>query len=97
LNNFYVSPTFALVAGLVMPRMRATALALVIAVLTLVGKGIGPQLVGWGSEVLERYCGAEALRYSLLAVTPFLIFAAVHFYFAGKYLKSDQMLAQNEV
>lgn len=95
-NAFYVSPTFALVVGLALPRMRAMALAIVISVLTIVGRGMGPQLVGLGSELLQPRWGSDSLRYSLLALTPSLVWAAAHFYFAGKNLTADLLRARTE-
>ena len=95
-NAVYVSPTFALVVGLALPRMRAMALAIVISVLTIVGRGMGPQLVGLGSEFLHARWGSDSLRYSLLALTPSLVWAAAHFYLAGRHLTTDLLRARTE-
>lgn len=46
----YLGPTYALVQTLAGPRMRATASALVLLTVNLVGLGIGPPLVGWLSD-----------------------------------------------
>jgi MFS family permease len=95
-NSFYVSPTFALVVSLALPRMRAMALAIVISVLTIVGRGMGPQFVGLGSEFLQPRFGMESLRYSLLVLTPTLLWAAAHFFLAGKHLMADLLRVRAE-
>lgn len=48
----YVShpPTFAVVHSFVAPRSRATATALVLLLLNLVGQGLGPLFMGWASD-----------------------------------------------
>lgn len=46
----YLGPTYALVQTLAGSRMRATASALVLFTVNLVGLGIGPPLVGWLSD-----------------------------------------------
>ena len=46
----YLGPTYALVQSLAGTRMRATASALVLLTVNLVGLGIGPPLTGWLSD-----------------------------------------------
>lgn len=48
----YIShpPTFAVVHSFVAPRSRATATALVLLLLNLVGQGLGPLFMGWASD-----------------------------------------------
>ncbi len=50
----YLGPTYAAVQTLAGPRMRATASALVLLTVNLVGLGIGPPLVGWLSDHFAR-------------------------------------------
>ena len=93
LTTFYAAPTFALVQSLSLPRMRAVALAVLTTVICLVGRGLGPQIVGVLSDTLHTHWGQDSLRYGLLAMTPALILAAAHFYWAGKYLSKDMQRA----
>ena len=46
----YLAPMFAITQQLVEPRMRATAAALMLFVINLIGYGLGPPVVGWFSD-----------------------------------------------
>lgn len=50
-HYFYVGPSFALIQGLVEPRMRATAIAVFALITALLGYGLGPPLIGLLSDV----------------------------------------------
>lgn len=50
LLSMWNGPTFAIVHGLVEPRMRATASALVFLLMNLVGQGVGPAAIGFLSD-----------------------------------------------
>lgn len=50
LLNMWNGPTFAVVHGLVEPRMRATASALVFLLMNLIGQGFGPAAIGFLSD-----------------------------------------------
>lgn len=69
----YVAPTFASVQNAMEPRMRASAAAIIFMILSLVGYGFGPPLVGWLSDLFSGWiagdlglspmdCAPEALR-----------------------------------
>jgi MFS family permease len=47
----YLGPTFGVLHNMVEPRMRATAVAIVFVLTSLIGLGLGPVLVGWLSDV----------------------------------------------
>ncbi|MEM9739239.1 MAG: MFS transporter [Pseudomonadota bacterium] len=50
LRYSYLAPMFAVTQKLVEPRMRATAAALLLFVVNLIGYGLGPPAVGWISD-----------------------------------------------
>jgi len=50
--NVWNGPTFAIIQGLVAPRMRATASAFVFLVMNFVGQGCGPAFIGFLSDKL---------------------------------------------
>jgi predicted MFS family arabinose efflux permease len=50
----YFGPAFALLHAAAEPRMRATAIAVVLLMTNLVGYGVGPPLVGAASDALAR-------------------------------------------
>jgi MFS family permease len=64
----YNAPLFALNQGLARPRMRATAAAIHLIAVSLLGGGIGPWLVGWLNDALRAEYGELGIRYSLLVV-----------------------------
>lgn len=89
LGNFYQATTFSQTQGMATLRMRAVASALMLFLLNIFGMGAGPQAVGMLSDLLSDSYGQESLRYSLLIFSFVNIWAAYHFYVAGKYLKED--------
>jgi predicted MFS family arabinose efflux permease len=93
LGNFYQATTFSQTQGLVSLRMRSVAAAVLLFILNIIGLGAGPQAVGILSDFLEPSYGQESLRYSLLILSFVNIWAAYHYYVAGKYLKADLVTA----
>jgi len=89
LGNFYQATTFSQTQGLVSLRMRAVAAAVLLFILNIIGLGAGPQAVGIVSDLLSDSYGQESLRYSLLIFSFVNVWAAYHYYVAGKYLKQD--------
>lgn len=53
----YLGPTFGVLHNMVEPRMRATAVAVVFVLTSLIGLGLGPVLVGW----LSDFAGARTV------------------------------------
>ncbi len=89
LGNFYQATTFAQTQGLVTLRMRAVAAAVLLFILNIIGLGLGPQVTGLLSDLLRPRLGDESLRWSLLICSLVNVWAAWHYYVAGKHLKAD--------
>jgi predicted MFS family arabinose efflux permease len=89
LGNFYQATTFSQTQGLVSLRMRSVAAAVLLFILNMIGLGAGPQAVGILSDILQPSYGDESLRYALLILSTVQIWAAYHYYQAGKSLKGD--------
>lgn len=71
LGGVYLAPTIAFAHAQVGPRLRASASAMLLLGLNLIGLGIGPLLVGSLSDTfLAAGWGSDSLRYAMLAVTP---------------------------
>ncbi len=68
---FQFGPFYSLVQTVAPVRMRATAIAISLFMANLIGLGLGPQFVGIGSDLLAPVLGADALRWSILLLTPF--------------------------
>jgi predicted MFS family arabinose efflux permease len=84
-----LAPCFAMTQALATVRMRALSSALFFFILTITGQGLAPPIVGFISDHLKPVYGAESLRYSLLAMTIFWPWAALHYYLAARTLKAD--------
>lgn len=85
----YLGPSFAMVQSLVEPAARATAAALLLFAVNVVGLGLGPLLVGAISDALEPTHGAASLGTALWIVPPLCLWAACHYHAASRSLSSD--------
>ena len=89
LGNFYQATTFSQTQGLVGLRMRSVAAAVLLFILNIIGLGAGPTVVGVVADLLLPRFGTESLRYALLLCAFVNIWAAAHYFIAGKYLAAD--------
>ena len=89
LGGTYLAPSFALNQGLVSVRMRSVASAVLLFILNIIGLGLGPQTVGFVSDLLGVSYGSESLRYALLMLTCVNIWTAFHYFMAGRTLQAD--------
>lgn len=55
----YLSAMYAMAQGVAPPRIRATAAAILILVVNLIGYGFGPPVIGWLSDFLSSHALAE--------------------------------------
>jgi predicted MFS family arabinose efflux permease len=89
LGAAYLGPSFAMTQGLVPLRMRATAAALLLFVVNMIGLGLGPQFIGIVSDLLKPAFGADSLRYALLTTMISGSAAAWCYWQSTKSLKAD--------
>jgi predicted MFS family arabinose efflux permease len=89
LSAAWFGPVFALTQGLAEPRMRATAAAILVFIINLIGLGLGPLAVGMVSDALRPSMGAEALRWALLLIAVGNVWAAAHFLAASRTIRAD--------
>lgn len=96
LGAFYLGPSFAMIQTLTPLHQRALASAVMLFVLNLIGLGFGPQFVGILSDVLnfEFGFGVNSLRWALFGTAMLNVWAAWHYWAAGKRLKFEQTQAQ---
>ncbi|HMO73908.1 MAG TPA: MFS transporter [Sphingopyxis sp.] len=90
----YLGPTYALVQSLAKPTMRATASALVLLTVNLVGLGMGPPLTGWLSDHFAAAAdnadnAAYGLRIALVLTASLFVWGALHYRLAARYLAAD--------
>lgn len=88
-SGLYLAPTFALVQNLVGVRMRATAAALLLFVINLLGLGAGPLAVGIIADLLVPIFDKDAVRYALFIFSAFGLWGAWHYWVAPRTLKED--------
>ena len=89
LGNFYQATTFSQTQGISALRMRAVAAGILLFIINIIGLGLGPQLVGILSDVLNPDFGDESLRYALLICSLVYMWAAIHYFMAGRHLGDD--------
>lgn len=90
LGPTYIGPTMAMTQGLAHLRMRATAAAILLFILNLIGLGLGPQAVGVLSDLLAPSYGVESIRYALLCVVVTgSVWSSLHYFLAARTLRDD--------
>jgi MFS family permease len=88
----YLAPAIAVTHSMVNNRMRALSSAIYFFILNIVGLGLGPLLVGIGSDLLVEQFAEESLRYSLLGfVTISLVWSLFHYYRAAQTIRTDTL------
>jgi MFS family permease len=86
-TTLWLGPTIAVIQDLVPPAMRATASAVFLFIVTIIGLGAGPQVIG----ILNDLGGTpDAIRYSLLSVAIIMNIIAAWFFW-----KTATTLAQD--
>jgi MFS family permease len=86
----YNGPIYAMNQGLAKPRMRAMAVALHLFIVSILGGGIGPWLVGRGSDALRPSEGELGIRYALLGVFAVgMLGAGIFYLLAARTLARD--------
>ena len=96
LGAMYVGPMFSMVQGLVPLRMRATASALLLFVVNLIGLGLGPLSVGVLNDyVFGPHYGELAIRYSMLVIGLLGGTASLLFWQASRTLAADLALRED--
>jgi MFS family permease len=99
-TNAYLISLYTTAQGVVPPRMRATATALVIMVINTIGYGLGPPVIGALSDFLKdhvvafglsdpAHASAQGLRYALMCGALVNLWAAVHYLIGSTKLKRD--------
>ncbi|WP_203292224.1 spinster family MFS transporter [Maricaulis parjimensis] len=90
LNSVWYGPVFASAQSLVKPRTRATASAVILFVINLIGLGLGPLAAGIISDAFAiQHGAAEGLRYSLVAIGLIGLLALPAFWLASRTLRDD--------
>jgi MFS family permease len=70
---------------------RATAVALVLFLQSILGHGLGPYLIGLGSDLLQPQFGVESLRYAMLLAAFGLLWSMLHYLLAARRSEQDRV------
>jgi MFS family permease len=89
LGLMWLGPVTAAIQQLVAPESRATASAVFLFVLNLLGIGGGAVFFGVVSDALGAQYGAESLRFAILAGLGFYLLAAALFVAASRRIEED--------
>lgn len=90
----YLGPTYAMIQSVVPTSMRATAAAVQLLIINLIGLGLGPQLVGVLSDLFRAEYGSESLRMALAIFACAHVPGAVLYWIGGRHYRVE--LAQRE-
>lgn len=97
IGGLSAAPLMAVVTGLAPVSSRATAVAILMVAINVIGLGGGPVVVGWLSDLLHPHYGEAslgiAMRWSLLAGIPSTILA----YLASRSYKADAQAARTRL
>jgi MFS family permease len=93
-----IGPMLALSQSLVQPRMRGLSCAILLFVANIANLALAPQLIGIASDVLRSHfhAGQESLRYALVGTTLTGLWAAYHWWVAGRAMPEDLRRAGGE-
>ena len=89
LGLMYQAPSLALVQSLATPKMRATASAILLFIINILGLAIGPPATGFLSDQLTTAYGDDALRYAMLLTSLVLVGAGYQFWRASQTVAED--------
>lgn len=89
LATFFMGPVLALTQALAPPDMRATAGALLMFIISLIGAGLGPVAVGLLSDLLNPSLGQDGLRAALWLAPVAAGLAAIAYAMAARTLITD--------
>jgi predicted MFS family arabinose efflux permease len=89
LGNSFTGPVYATIQTLAPVRTRAFASACMLFVISLIGFGLGPLLIGVSSDLLRPRFGPDALAYALCLAVVGDIISVGFFLLAAKSLKPE--------
>jgi MFS family permease len=92
LGTLWYGPVYGTGQSVVPPHMRATAAAILLFIINLIGLGLGPLAVGILSDWLNKGMGmgsAEGVRWALIISTLFGLVAFACFWLARRTIRED--------
>ncbi len=96
LLNVYLPSVYSSIQNLAKLHMRATAIAILLFIINMVGAGAGPFIVGGLSDLFAQQYGAESIRYALAIVTLLSGVGCGCLIFASRYFEEDLARTRRE-
>jgi sugar phosphate permease len=96
LATFWMAPAFSLAQGLAKLRTRATAAAIFLLIINVLGLGLLPALVGAASDALSATHGSDGLRYALLGLSGISLWGVGHILAIARRLDADLAAAASD-
>ena len=99
LNSLWYGPVYAAVQSIVPPRLRATAVAIMLFIVNMIGLGLGPLTMGIVSDYFANQLGygpGEGLRWAILTTGSVAIIAIVLFVMARRTIREELEAAKHE-
>lgn len=87
-STFWFAPAVGLCLSLVEVRMRATMSGILFLIANMIGYGLGPILTGKLSDLFAPAFGANSLRMALSCIVLVNLWAALHFFLAGRTIRA---------
>lgn len=82
---WWVSPCLTLLTGIVPGSQRALAISMQTVLITFLGVGVGPMLVGVLSDLFSDLAGVESLRYALIISSSTTLISVVYLFKLKSY------------
>ena len=95
LLNVYIPPMYSANQNLAKLNMRATASAIVLFIINIVGAGAGPFIVGALSDFFAISHGDQGLRYALVATIAIGVIGCGIFALSSRWLRQDLQRVQD--
>lgn len=84
-----LGPVYSMVVSLVGPRMRGTSMAFALLLANGIGNSVGPQIVGYISDLLLPFSGTASLRYALFVPVLINLWGVWHCIVASRSIEAD--------
>jgi hypothetical protein len=95
-TGMYLGPVSAITQTLLPQRMRALASAVLSSFTTLIGTGLGPQIVGIASDALAPRFSTKSVGIALLGLSILVfLWSGVHYTIGSRYVLSDLEAARS--
>jgi MFS family permease len=91
--HFYVPVYYAVTNNHVPPALRATAVAVGVLAMTIIGSGLAPPIVGLLSDMFSKRFGAEGLAFAMAPASLSILFASIEYRRAARVLQGDVALS----